>query len=173
MNKKNIIMTILLSIMILLIIVLYVFSPETGEKIGNAFSTNILTMLKILPLVFILIALFEVWVKKEKVEKHLGEKGGLRSFLWVVILGGTTIGPMIVALPVAASLYRKGARLSVIFTYLGAAAVCRIPMTIFETSYLGVKFTIIRYSVALPLIIVSSVIMGRILNRSGYKIQEE
>ena len=106
-------------------------------------------------------------------EKHLGEKGGLRSFLWVVILGGTTIGPMIVALPVAASLYRKGARLSVIFTYLGAAAVCRIPMTIFETSYLGVKFTIIRYSVALPLIIVSSVIMGRILNRSGYKIQEE
>ena len=173
MNKKNIIMTIFLSIMILLIIVLYVFSPETGKKIGNAFSSNILTMLKILPLVFILIALFEVWVKKEKVEKHLGEKGGLRSFLWVVILGGTTIGPMIVALPVAASLYRKGARLSVIFTYLGAAAVCRIPMTIFETSYLGVKFTIIRYSVALPLIIVSSVIMGRILNRSGYKIQEE
>ena len=90
-----------------------------------------------------------------------------------IILGGSTVGSMIVAFPVAAALFRKGARLSVIFTYLGAAAVCRIPMTIFESSYLGVRFTIVRYCVALPLIIISSVLMDRILNRLGYVIQEE
>lgn len=173
MNKKNVMMSVLISLLLLFIAVLYKFSPETGMAIANAFIKNILTMLKILPLIFILIALFEVWVEKEKVEKHLGEKGGIRSFIWVLILGGTTVGPMIVALPVAASLFRKGARLSVIFTYLGAAAVCRIPMAIFESSYLGIKFTLIRYCVALPLIIISSVLMGRILNKSGYAIQED
>lgn len=171
--KKKQIMYVLIVLLILLVVLLYLFSPETGMILGETFLKNVLTMVKILPLIFILIALFEVWVKKEKVEKHLGKKGGLKSFLWVIILGGTTVGPMIVAFPVAASLFRKGARLSVIFTYLGAAAVCRIPMTIFESSYLGVKFTIVRYCVALPLIIISSVFMGRVLNRSGYKIQEE
>lgn len=145
---------------------------EIGKAMGNTFFEYILTMVKILPLTFILIALIEVWVEREKVEKHLGEGGGPVSYLWAILLGGITIGPMIAALPVSAALFRKGARLSVIFTYVGAATVCRIPMTLFEASYLGVKFTIIRYAVSLPLIIISSIIMGKALKGSNYEISE-
>ena len=77
---------------------------------------------------------------------------------------------MLVALPVAYTLANKGARLSVVFTYIGAAAVCRIPMTIFEASYLGIKFTIIRYAVSVPLIILTSSILGKYLEEKKYKI---
>ena len=91
----------------------------------------------------------------------------------MILLAGTTVGGLYVAFPVAHSLYKKGAGLSVIFTYIGAAAICRIPMTIFEASFLGIKFTLIRWLVSLPLIIVASMMFGNYLSKRGYRIKGE
>lgn len=136
-----------------------------GKIAAENFVAYAVSTLKVLPFAFILIGLFEVWVKRETVERHLGEESGPASFFWAIVLGGCTIGPMIVAIPMAQTLRKKGARLSVVFTYLGAASVCRIPMTILEASYLGVRFTVVRYAVSLPLILVSALLMGRFLDR--------
>ncbi|MDC7218961.1 MAG: permease [Spirochaetales bacterium] len=141
----------------------FYFDWELGKEAGKTFGDNILDFIKILPCTFILIGLFETWVKRETVEKHLGEEAGWKSYLWVCLLGGMTIGPMLTALPVATTLYKKGAALSVILTYLGASAVCRIPMTIFEVSCLGVQFTLVRYLTALPLIVISSLVLSKYL----------
>jgi len=46
-------------------------------------------------------------------------------------------------------------------------------MTIFEASFLGLKFTIIRLLVSLPLVIITSMMLGNYLSRRGYKIKEE
>jgi len=146
------------------------FSP--GEKMLDNLSGFLMEMAKILPCAFILIGLFEVWVKKESVEKHLGSKSGPLGYIWAVLLAATTVGGVIVALPVAYSLFRKGAKLGVIFAYIGAAAVCRIPMTIFEASFLGLKFTAVRFLVSLPLIVLSSGILGRFLEKRNYRIRE-
>ncbi len=170
MRKKISFFYPLLILALLFWAVLYLVNPASGKIVSRNFFGSFLTMMKILPFTFILISLFEVWVKKEKVEKHLGTEGGALSFLWALALGGTTVGPMIVAFPVASALHRKGARLSVVFTYIGASAVCRIPMTIFESSYLGVKFTLIRYGVSLPLIVLTSIIMGRVLEKRNFSI---
>jgi len=52
------------------------------------------------------------------------------------------------------------------------AAVCRIPMTVFEASFLGLKFTLIRYAVSLPLVILTSVALGRYLQAKGYELRD-
>lgn len=145
------------------------FNP--GREIGVNFYVFSSEMLKLLPCAFILIGLFEVWVKKESVEKHMGRDAGLKGHLWVILLASTTVGGLYVAFPVARSLYGKGARLEVIFTYLGAAAVCRIPMTIFEASFMGIGFTLVRFSVSLPLIVASSVLLGRYLEKRNYSLR--
>ena len=75
------------------------------------------------------------------------------------------------AFPVAYSLYNKGAKLSVIFTYVGASAICRIPMTIFEAFFMGMKFTIIRLVVSLPLVVISSWLLGTYLTKINYSIK--
>ena len=129
-------------------------------------------LLVILPLTFVLTGLFEVWVKREHVERHLGEGAGLRGYFWAILLGGTVVGPMLVALPVAAVLQRKGASLTVCFIYIGSAAVCRIPMTVFEATLLGVPFTVIRYLTAIPIIVVSSILLGKVLTARRYQIKE-
>jgi uncharacterized membrane protein YraQ (UPF0718 family) len=76
------------------------------------------------------------------------------------------------AFPFASSLYRKRAKLSIILTYIGASAICRVPMAIFETSFMGIKFTIIRLMVSIPLVILTSIVLGDYLTKRNYKIRE-
>lgn len=170
MKKRSKIFIYPITIFFIFVFISFLTNIQPGKEIGYNFIMYSIEMIKILPFVFILIGLFEVWVKRETVERHLGEKAGFIGYVWAILLGGTTIGPMLVALPVAYTLANKGARLSVVFTYIGAAAVCRIPMTIFEASYLGIKFTIIRYAVSVPLIILTSSILGKYLEEKKYKI---
>lgn len=150
----------------------FVIKFNPGKEIGYTFFTFVLFMIKILPCAFILIGLFEVWIKKEKVEKHLGKDASMLSFLWVILLAATTVGGIYVAFPVACSLYKKGANLSVIFAYIGAVGLCRIPMTVFEASFMGVKFSLIRLFVSLPLVIISSIWLGRYLEKRNYTMME-
>lgn len=144
----------------------------TGERMGQTFGMTLLEMMKVLPCAFILIGLFDVWIKRETIERHFGKGSGIRGYLWSILLAGTSVGGMYVAFPVAYSLYRKGAELSVVFAYVGFAGACRIPMTMFEASFMGATFTAVRLAVSVPLIVLSAVAMGRILERRGYKITE-
>lgn len=143
---------------------------QPGKDIGSNFLSFTLSMLKILPGAFILIGLFQVWVSRERVEKHLGEDSSIMSFLWVLLLAGTTVGGLYVAFPVAWALYEKGARLQVVLAYLGFAAVCRIPMIILEASFMGVKFTLVRLLISVPLVVISSMFLGRYLNARSWKM---
>ncbi len=168
--KRNTVITILLiASYFVFLFVAWLTGFNPGQEIGSNFFSFAISMLKILPGAFILIGLFEVWVKRETIERHLGEESGFRGYLWAILLSSTTVGGLYLALPVAYALYSKGAKLSVIFTYLGAAAICRIPMAIFEASFLGIKFTAIRWLVSLPLVIATSILLGNYLTRKGYK----
>jgi len=45
-------------------------------------------------------------------------------------------------------------------------------VTIFEASFLGVKFSAIRLLVAIPLVIIMSILLGDYLTKRKYKITE-
>lgn len=143
-----------------------------GIEIGRNFIMFSVEMFKVLPCAFLIIGLFEVWVKRTTVEKHLGHGSGLKGHIWAIVLAGTTVGGLYVSFPVAYSLYNKGARLSVIFTYVGASAICRIPMTVFEASFLGLKFSVVRLLVSVPLVILSSIMLGNHLEKRGYRLKD-
>lgn len=145
---------------------------EPGKQISVNFYAFAVDMLKVLPIAFVLIGLFEVWVKRETVEKHFGGESGWKGYFWGIVLAGTIVGPLYIALPVAHSLQKKGAHLGPLFTYVSASAICRIPMTTFEASFLGVKFTLIRFVVSLPLVVISAMLLGNYLTKRGYRITE-
>jgi uncharacterized membrane protein YraQ (UPF0718 family) len=140
----------------------FVFDFKSGEEISYNFISFLKNMGMLLPPVFVLIGLFEVWIKKEMIEKHMGHGSDFTSYIYAILLSSTMVGGIVVALPVAISLFNKGAKPSVIYTFIFAAAICRIPMTFFEASFLGLKFTVIRLLVSLPLIIFASILMGKI-----------
>ena len=161
-----------IAIYFVFILISFVIGFKPGKQIGYNFISFSIEMLKLLPCAFILIGLFEVWVKRESVEKHLGKGSGMLSYIWIIFLAGTTIGGLYVAFPVAYSLFKKGAKLSIIFTYIGSSAICRVPMTIFEASFMGIKFSLIRLIVSIPLVILSSICLGNYLEKRNYRIME-
>ena len=169
---KNIITWILLITGGIGITVAFIVGNQFGIKVGKDFAEIIIRMLKLLPCAIILIALFECWCKREIVEAHLGQKSGMKGYLWALLLGSMTIGGLFVAFPMAYTLYKKGASLKVIFVFFGFAGVCRIPMTLFELSFLGPKFTIIRLATAIPFMLLSGILIGKYLEKRNYSIQE-
>jgi len=92
MRRNNIIRIAGLSCYALFLIVSWRLGFNPGIKIADNFTTFSLEMLKILPCAFILIGLFEVWVKRETIEKHFGEEAGIRCYIWGVLLAGSTVG---------------------------------------------------------------------------------
>lgn len=79
---------------------------------------------------------------------------------------------LFVAFPVANALYHKGARYSMIITYVTSASLVMIPMSIMEAAILGPLFTAVRILVSLPLVILGSILVERILLRSNYLLPE-
>lgn len=146
------------------------FAP--GRQMGGSFLAFLRDMLRVLPCVFVLIGLFDVWVKRATVEKHLGHGAGALSYVWALLLAGTAVGGLHVAFPIAHALHTKGARLGVVLAYLAGAAICRVPMTLFEASCLGWRFTLIRFAVSLPLVVVSSVLLGAWFERRDYRLPQ-
>jgi hypothetical protein len=150
-------------------------SLAAGFEFGITAGRNLLRfskeMILILPAAFILIGLFEVWVPRSAIERHLGKDSGVLAYFWMLLLAGTTVGGIYIAFPVAYSLRQKGARLSVIFAYVGFAGVARIPMTLFELSVMGAAYTGIRLAVSIPLILLFSKLLGDYLEKKKYRIQ--
>jgi uncharacterized membrane protein YraQ (UPF0718 family) len=166
---KKLLFPLFLAVYGVFVAVSFLTGFEPGEGMAANFADFALQMLRILPCAFILIGLFDVWVSRETVMKHLGEGSSkLRAYFWVFLLAGTTVGGLYVALPVAWAIYRKGARTQVVLGYIGAAAIVRIPMAVFEASFLGIRFTLVRLVLSIPLVIVSSEILGAYLNRHGW-----
>ena len=150
-------------------------SLALGIPVGVQTARNLLLfsreMALILPAAFVLIGLFEVWVPRKAVERHLGpDARRLLSWFWAVLLASTTVGGLYVSFPIAWSLRHKGARLGLVLSYIGLSGVCRIPMTLFEISFLGVPFTVIRYLVSVPLVILVSEMLGSHLEDRGYRM---
>jgi len=142
----------------------FILDLNIARGVFANFYSFFLTMLKFVPAVFLLIGLFEVWIDKDLIEKHLGKDSGFLAYFWVLILASTTVGGLYVAFPVASALYKKGASPRIIFSYIGTAAICRIPMTLFEASYVGLSFTAIRWLVSIPLVVISSILMEKFIS---------
>lgn len=153
-----------------IILISYLFNFEMGIRIGDNFMIFARDMIKILPPAFILIGLFDVWVDRKTIEKNFGKSSGLKKYIYSILLAATTVGGTFVAFPVANSLYHKGAQYSSIFTYITAASLVMIPMSIMEASILGLKFTMIRIGVSLPLVVLSSILLEKYFENREYSL---
>jgi uncharacterized membrane protein YraQ (UPF0718 family) len=148
------------------------FGFDPGRTIYQSFTKSFIEMITFIPFLFIIVGLFDVWFPKEKIEKHIGRDSGIKGILMVVILAMLQAGPLYGAFPVACILYKKGASIKNIFIYLGAFSTLKIPMLGIEIGYLGLKFTLARTLVALPLFIAIGYFMGWYLKNKNFKVNE-
>ncbi len=149
----------LVLIMAAIYIALLFISPNIAKTSFN-FSTDYLKeMLIIMPPVFLLMGLIDVWIPKEKIQKWLGKGSGLKGVLLSIGLGTLPTGPLYVAFPMAATLIKKDASIFNIALFLGSWGALKIPQLMLEASFLGVEFTILRFVLTLVALIIIGLIM--------------
>ncbi len=146
------------------------FTP--GKVIYQSFAQSFIEMITFIPFLFIIIGLFDVWFPKEAIEKHIGKDSGINGILMVIVLAMFQAGPLYGAFPVAHILYKKGSSIKNIFIYLGAFSSLKIPMLGIEIGYLGLKFTLARTIVALPLFITVGYFMEWYLKNKNFEVYE-
>ena len=121
-----------------------IYNRIFGIEVYRIAFSSIMEMLGILPPIFILIGLLDVWVEKETMVKYMGEKSGIIGVLLAFFLGSVAAGPLYVSFPIAGIFIKKGSKLSNVFIIVGAWATMKIPMLLFEIASMGPRFTVIR-----------------------------
>ncbi|HOJ50777.1 MAG TPA: hypothetical protein PKW55_08200 [Spirochaetota bacterium] len=162
-NNRNDLIFIL--VFIIFVLISYITKFDFGVRVFGNFKVSFLEMISYMPFIFILIGLFEAWVPREIIERHTGKESGVIGAVWVILLAMLQMGPLYFAFPVAYLLWKKGTSMINIYIYLGAFTTMKIPMLSFEIGYLGLKFSLLRTILALPLFIIISIIIDRIFGR--------
>lgn len=150
----------------------YLLNFAVGKQIGMNFWMFFKEMILFLPLMFILIGLFDVWVPREKIEKHIGNESGWKGTGLVILLASLQAGPLYGAFPFAYILWKKGCSIKNIFIYLGAFATIKIPMITFEIGFLGLKFSFLRTLITLPVFIIIGYIMEWYLKDKKFEVKQ-
>ncbi|QSX09366.1 permease [Alkalibacter rhizosphaerae] len=131
-------------VMVLVTIGLYLFSPTTGEKALDTIGYSFKELLSVLPPIFILLGLLDVWVPKETMMKYMGEGSGLKGVLISIFIGSAAAGPLYGAFPLAGVFMKKGVKFTNVLIFIGAWSTTKIPMFLFELTALGTRFAVTR-----------------------------
>jgi uncharacterized membrane protein YraQ (UPF0718 family) len=160
-------------LMIALTGLMVLINYETGMKAVNITLDSFKEMVLIIPPIFILLGLLDVWVPRETMVKYLGEGSGVKGMLISIFIGSAAAGPLYAAFPVALVLMKKGAKFTNILLFIGAWSTTKIPMLLFELSSLGAKFTLTRLAVSMVGIFVIAFIVNKLMSKEEVTVLYE
>ena len=163
-------------LMLLISLGLLVVSPETGVNVFRLTGDNLLEMASVLPPIFVLLGLLDVWVEREAMVRDMGAGSGVKGVLLAFLLGSAAAGPLYAAFPVAGVMLKKGSSLMNVFIFIGAWSTTKIPMLTFEAASLGPAFTLTRLTLSIVGIMIIAAVTQKSLSgaqqRGIYEINQ-
>ncbi len=155
-------------LVILAYIVVTLINPSMGlDSVKNS-GYYIKEMLLIMPVIFILTALLDLWIPKDKIMKYLGKDAGLKGTFLAFVIGSISAGPIYAAFPMCVMLRKKGASTRNIVVILSSWAVIKVPMLLNEVKFLGLKFMIVRWILTVLAIILFSWLTDKMIKDKDY-----
>jgi len=148
-----------------LLMILTIFNNALGLKALSITGNAVKEMLLVIPPIFILLGLLDIWVPREIMVKYMGEGSGLKGILLSIFIGSAAAGPLYGAFPVAAVFMKKGVKFMNILVFIGAWSTTKIPMFLFEIAALGSKFAVARLLIDIPGIIIIALILSKMVSK--------
>ncbi|GAA0182869.1 permease [Clostridium sediminicola] len=155
-----------LIIAVLLILGLFIYNSTLGIKAIESSAFQFISMLKIVPPIFVLIGLMDVWIPRETMIKLMGEKSGLLGIAIAFFFGAFAAGPLIAAFPVAVIMIKKGARYSNVLLFLMVWASAKIPIIFYQITTLGLKFTLVMNISLLSIYLIGTLLIEKLLTQN-------
>lgn len=153
-------------VVILAMGLLALFYRDLGLKALGIAAFQFKEMLLVIPPVFILLGLLDVWVPRELMVKYMGEGSGVKGIVLSFILGSAAAGPLYGAFPIAAVFMKKGVKFSNLLIFIGAWSTTKIPMFLFEMASLGTKFAVTRLLIDIPGIIIMAALLSKLIPKN-------
>jgi uncharacterized membrane protein YraQ (UPF0718 family) len=158
-----------LLLMVIVMGIMMAVNRELGLKAVSITGFSFKEMALVLPPIFILLGLLDVWVPREIMMRYMGEGSKLKGIILAFIIGSAAAGPLYGAFPIAAMFMKKGVKFSNVLIFIGAWSTTKIPMFLFELSALGARFAITRLLVNIPSIILIAYILSAIVSQEEVK----
>lgn len=152
-----------LSIIVLAYAIIAVVNPSMGVASVKNSGYYIKEMLMIMPVIFVLTALLDLWVPKEKIMQFLGKEAKAKGVFLAFVIGSISAGPIYAAFPMCVMLHKKGASIRNIVIILSSWAVIKVPMLLNEFKFLGPKFMVMRWILTVLSILIFSWIADKVI----------
>jgi len=148
-----------LVVSIIAYIILFIFNENSFYISLENFNEIIVKILPIFVMIFILMALSNYFITEKFILKHLTDKG-IKKWIFVIIGGILSSGPIYMWYPLLANLKKKGLSYGLIgcFLYNRAIKIPLIPVAIlyFSWQYIFILMTVM---------VVISIIQGILINK--------
>ncbi len=145
-------------------IAMFIIKPDAGIASVKNSVYFIKEMIAVMPVIFILTALLDLWVPKEKIMKYLGRDAKVKGVILSLVLGSISAGPIYAAFPLCVTLHKKGASVRNIVIILSAWAVIKVPMLLNEMKFLGFRFMAVRWVLTVFAILLFSFLAAKLVN---------
>lgn len=136
-----------------------------GKKALDTTLYSFQEMALVIPPVFVLLGLLDVWVPRETMMRFMGERSGIKGAILAVLLGTAAAGPLYAAFPLAGVMMKKGAKFSNVLLFIGAWSTTKVPMVTFEVASMGPLFAFVRLGCSLVGITVIALITQKALGK--------
>jgi uncharacterized membrane protein YraQ (UPF0718 family) len=143
--------------------------PEIGLRSAKLTKQNFVEMISVIPPIFVMLGLLDVWVDRATMMKYTGKGSGFKGALIAFVLGSAAAGPLYAAFPVAGVMLKKGSSLLNVFIFIGAWSTTKIPMLTFEAANLGFAFTLTRLALSIVGILAIATVMDKALSKEQQK----
>lgn len=150
-------------IVIFIMLGIFLYSKEIGLSSLSITVSNFKIFFSLVPPIFLLVGLLDVWVPKDFIIKLMGKESGFKGVFTAILIASVSAGPLYVAFPIAALLMRKQARFAYVLFFLGAWSSTKMPILLTEFSSLGFKFSFIHMSISLLLYLAFSFIIEKLI----------
>lgn len=138
-------------------LILFLLKKEIFYLSGNYFLDILIKVIPAFILVLVLMFILNLFITPEFISKHLKEKG-IKKWIYVVVAGFFSTGPIYAWYPLLADLREKGLSYGLMATFLYNWAI-KIPLLPLMIFYFSLK-----YAVVLVIVMVfASIIEGRIM----------
>lgn len=105
---------------------LWLVAPSRGVDAAHTIGMSMREMLVVIPPVFVLLGLLDVWVSRERLMQFMGPGAGPRGTAIAFIMGSAAAGPLYAAFPIATVLMRKGCSFFNVMVFIGAWSTTKI-----------------------------------------------
>lgn len=149
-------------LMILIYIIVFLINSDFTKSVFNNFISSLIKIFPIILGVYVFLFLINLFIKPEKINKHLGKDSGLKGWIYSIIAGIIIPAPPYIIFPLLGDLKKQGMKDSLIvsFLYNRNLQVTFLPVMAY---YFGIPFTIIVSLYVFIFAIISGIIVERLL----------